>query len=552
MNEIYRGDLSASGEFRRWQTDNRYYGKQFSILGDSISTFDGCHPAGYRVFYSAENSPQTGVSAINDTWWDKVISFFGGKLLVNNSWSGSRVTRLPESDCLFPSACSDERTSALHADGMTPDVILIYLGINDWASGVATGSEESFMEDGDYDHFACAYSHMLQKLRKNYPESEIWCCTLCETMMKKQPEFVFPKNYAGIHINEYNTVIRKAADMNHCKRIDMAKYQVPYDSADGTHPTEEGMNTLAAIVLWEMIGSEAERFLCWPDNNSEYVMLSPDTTAVLYTDTLRLTNRKGWIIQIRKDVVTVGRDIRCDYDYGSKFTSRRHATFFYEQKSWFLRDDFSKNGTWINGIQIWPGKKYQLAANDEVMFASNEKLVFYELKQYGHSAPYDRFTLHVGDIYMRDSTGRPLKGQELKEYLKKRRENLLTVTKKLKPGSAIRIKSGSGIYVIVKCDHYMGFDYMVHLEPTNEACYSLVSQEDIDKIVFDNNSDKLADRYVINLMKRVNAFCICPTEELSETRVYTSSDRMRTINALSSKKPEVKKRGIFSKLIKRK
>ena len=98
----------------------------------------------------------------------------------------------------------------------------------------------------------------------------------------------------------------------------------------------------------------------------------------------------------------------------------------------------------------------------------------------------------------------------------------------------------------------MGFDYMVHLEPTNEACYSLVSQEDIDKIVFDNNSDKLADRYVINLMKRVNAFCICPTEELSETRVYTSSDRMRTINALSSKKPEVKKRGIFSKLIKRK
>lgn len=29
---------------------------------------------------------------MNDTWWGKVIEFFGGELLVNNSWSGSCVT----------------------------------------------------------------------------------------------------------------------------------------------------------------------------------------------------------------------------------------------------------------------------------------------------------------------------------------------------------------------------------------------------------------------------------------------------------------------------
>ena len=62
---------------------------------------------------------------MEDTWWDKVIGFFGGELLVNNSWSGSRVTKLPSSTTLFPSGCSDERTSALHINDVKPDVIIV-------------------------------------------------------------------------------------------------------------------------------------------------------------------------------------------------------------------------------------------------------------------------------------------------------------------------------------------------------------------------------------------------------------------------------------------
>lgn len=63
---------------------------------------------------------------------DGVIDFFDGELLVNNSWSGSRVTKLVGNEGLFPSGCSDERTSALHINSVKPDVIIIYLGINDW------------------------------------------------------------------------------------------------------------------------------------------------------------------------------------------------------------------------------------------------------------------------------------------------------------------------------------------------------------------------------------------------------------------------------------
>ena len=88
-------DRAVEQKFHGWQAKNRYFGKQFSILGDSISTLDGYNPKGYNVFYIGDNCVKSGVREMADTWWDKVIGFFGGELLVNNSWSGSRVTKLP-------------------------------------------------------------------------------------------------------------------------------------------------------------------------------------------------------------------------------------------------------------------------------------------------------------------------------------------------------------------------------------------------------------------------------------------------------------------------
>ena len=67
--------------------------KNFSIFGDSISTFGGSNPDNYNVFYNSEMKIRKGIACEEDTWWGRVIDFFYGKLLVNNSWSGSRVTR---------------------------------------------------------------------------------------------------------------------------------------------------------------------------------------------------------------------------------------------------------------------------------------------------------------------------------------------------------------------------------------------------------------------------------------------------------------------------
>ncbi len=244
-----------------WYRDNPYKGKHFSVLGDSISTLAGYHPSGYHVFYCGENCINTGVNEMYDTWWGKVIGFYGGELLVNNAWSGSRVTKLPHHDNLFPSGCCDERTGCLHHDNEKPDVIIVYLGTNDWANGVMIHYEEG---SGDYSIvketvFECAYRIMIEKLKRNYPHTEIWCCTLCPTKISSKESFEFPYEYGGIHIESYNEIIRAIVSDHHCKLIDLYSYHMPYDTVDGSHPNVNGMDTLARMMIQAMADSFASQ-----------------------------------------------------------------------------------------------------------------------------------------------------------------------------------------------------------------------------------------------------------------------------------------------------
>lgn len=229
-----------------------YKNKLFSILGDSISTFEGCSIPDYAAFYDTTHKLSANVITVSDTWWGKVINYLGGELLVNNSFSGSTVCW----NSLYriqSYGCSDERTASLGKEGISPDVIMIYMGTNDWGSGIRVFRDERFdpVEDNPA-RFLSAYNQMLKKLKTNYPNAEIWCFTLPISKCSAKSEFSFPYFYGGRHISEYCDAIKMCAKEYDCRIIDLYSSSEPYDTLDGFHPTANGMETIANAVINEL------------------------------------------------------------------------------------------------------------------------------------------------------------------------------------------------------------------------------------------------------------------------------------------------------------
>ena len=237
-------------------TQKSYENKRFSVLGDSISTLDGYSEPADCSFYSGIKKIEADVFLPEDCWWGQVISRLGGTLLVNNSISGSMVCKHPR--CEIPSyGCSPERTSALGKDGANPHVILVYLGTNDWGAGMKTIARVKAHES-DLSVFSVAYQSMLDQLKQNYPEAEIWCFTLAVSTCSCMEDFEFPYRYVGRHIEEYCDVIRDLAAANRCRLIDLYAQPQPYDTIDGFHPNRDGMKTLAEAVIEQISDCERE------------------------------------------------------------------------------------------------------------------------------------------------------------------------------------------------------------------------------------------------------------------------------------------------------
>lgn len=232
--------------------DNRmnYAGKNFSILGDSISTFEGCNPQGYNVYYGRGMADVTGVGTPNDTWWFKVVNFFRGRLLVNNSYSGSRVSRLPKQQSAFPAGCSKERTAGLHTAGVNPDVIIVNMGVNDWLFGVELEYYKKKKDYEDYtDFFVDAYEHMIDSIKRNYPKAEIWCLTIPKNRAEAPNSGFNMPRYNDVPLESYNKIIRECARKKGTFLIDMYTFDNYYETIDFVHPNKAGMDSMAEMII---------------------------------------------------------------------------------------------------------------------------------------------------------------------------------------------------------------------------------------------------------------------------------------------------------------
>lgn len=299
-------------------------GKKFSIFGDSISTLEGYIPAGWRNYYEGAEADETGVHAYEDTWWGQVIAHFGGELLANASYSGSMVEGAD-----FPAGNSPERIAALggtvpacgSSDAAVaynpmseshPDVILAFIGINDYGWGSAAAevlgasaaapvasartlgndvyghvwtpaelpsAEEiqvarvAFQREAAANprvrlaHFAQAYNLMLSRMRESYPEADIWCCTLVPGRLRGMQTSTHTYNLRGIPFADYNQVIREVAACNGAHVADIAAAGQDYEASDGTHPTKFGMQQLSSLVIAAMMGEPFPTDPIWQSTN---------------------------------------------------------------------------------------------------------------------------------------------------------------------------------------------------------------------------------------------------------------------------------------------
>ncbi len=227
---------------------NSFEGCRFSILGDSISTLKGYLPPYCKSFYMQNpRAVSSGISRPMDTWWAQVISHFSGTLCVNNSYSGCLVSGMD-----FPSATHLLRYRQLHCNPgmyhyafqndqlqkqmtmelMKPDLILVYLGTNDWIF------RSPILPDADdRSSFAVAYPLLLHKLCTAYPDSRIICATLFQ-----QEEAVLD----ALHpLSDYNSIIRQSAQSFGCSTAELCDPAETIETIDGIHPSYQGMQVLS-------------------------------------------------------------------------------------------------------------------------------------------------------------------------------------------------------------------------------------------------------------------------------------------------------------------
>lgn len=230
-------------------TMERYKGKIISILGDSISTFEGYIPKadGINLAHRPRYPQENLLTDVNDTWWMKLINSLGARLGVNDSWAGSTVSNFR--DCnekdFGPDAAmaSLTRIRNLGANG-TPDLILFFGGTNDAGKMIEKGTfdpaRKPDLEAYKWDSFADAYSEAILRLKHFYPNAEIIAIS----------PSISGGYYDNSRLSEFADLAIEICLHYNLKCVDIRRSGLETSMLPDTlHPNAEGMDFIFKSVL---------------------------------------------------------------------------------------------------------------------------------------------------------------------------------------------------------------------------------------------------------------------------------------------------------------
>ncbi len=262
-----------------------YQGKYLSLIGDSISSFAGVTDNTKYNDILTLNRSYYSANYLNDytqMYWGRLAEDTEMELCVINGWSSSKVYGGGQDKNNNVDATKDNmlvRSTELHnKEGNTPDVILLYLGINDvsyknwsdlydrlaaggdrsrivadWMVGVnATyeANKESIIPGETYTSWEASYALSLAQMKATYPDAEIYIINLTRSHHHSGEEE---------KINKANICLAALADYFDVDMIDQAKGAVNYgnchlygaDEANPTalHPNLRGHAALTTLIV---------------------------------------------------------------------------------------------------------------------------------------------------------------------------------------------------------------------------------------------------------------------------------------------------------------
>lgn len=234
-----------------------YKGKIISIMGDSISTFDGYIPKkdGFNLKHRARYPQSNLLIDVEETWWLQLIKELDAKLGINDSWAGSTVSNFIDDNQgdvgIDASMASLTRIKNLGSNG-TPDIILFYGGTNDIGRALEMGefnentaSNSPDLQAVKWDNFANAYAEALLRMKYFYPNAKI--ISLLPTYTKSY--------YTLQELELYNNLTARICNYYEIPYIDLTTSGLTTDMLpDGIHPNAEGMDKITKCVLSGMLG----------------------------------------------------------------------------------------------------------------------------------------------------------------------------------------------------------------------------------------------------------------------------------------------------------
>jgi len=253
-------------------------GKKVTVVGDSISTWDlNENGTGYYPVKSNDATNKLNIKR-SDTWWQQVLDNYQMELLDNKASGGATAgngTYVQTVSTYNSKLNVCNSTTALSRQGVNPDIILLYIGVNDLSRGTVVIKEgddinsqafydmipslyteynEKYAGTGNdfgmelarslgLDTYARAYAYILYSIKLNYPNADLICVNLPEITSRA---------------SQYNAVIDTVAEYYGYPVVDLHSAFVNAGGkygdycCDGLHPNEYGFDIMSNAVIAKM------------------------------------------------------------------------------------------------------------------------------------------------------------------------------------------------------------------------------------------------------------------------------------------------------------